>query len=282
VKDTASFTASLIAVARGLGGTDGVLPPDARLVHDPFGLRFATRSLAFVARHARLFAPLLERMLLAVQVRTRLIDDVLLTFLQEGGDQVLLLGAGFDCRAARFAGLLGGARVFEIDHPATQRVKRERLEDPPAVTYLPWDFEARALGELPAALAALGHDARRPTLTIWEGVTMYLTEPAIDASVRAVAALSAPGSPFVFTYMDRAALRPRGLVVRLVRSLLTRGGEPLLFGFHPPSLPAWLAARAFASTVDLAFGAAAQSLLPARYRRWFVDETQRLAVARRQ
>ena len=62
------------------------------------------------------------------------------------------------------------------------------------VRYLTWDFEARPMAELPAALAAAGHDPAAPTLTIWEGVTMYLTERAIDETVRVVRGMSAPGS----------------------------------------------------------------------------------------
>src|SRR5262249_33283120 len=139
-----------------------------------------------------------------LQLRTRVLDRVLLDFVGAGGAQVILLGAGFDARAARFARELARATVFEVDHPATMQKKREvlaRLSPPSArVTYLPWNFEARPMRELPAALAGLGHDARAPTLVLWEGVTMYLREQTIEATVAAVRALSAPGSRLAMNY----------------------------------------------------------------------------------
>src|SRR5262249_11156238 len=140
-------------------------------------------------------------------------------FVRAHGDaaQVLVLGAGYDARAVRLAHTLRGARVFEVDHPATQarkrailaRVAEEGTRDAADLarathaSYLAWDFEARPLAELPRALADAGHLPDAPTVTIWEGVTMYLTPPAIEASFAAIGALSAPGSELVMTYFDR-------------------------------------------------------------------------------
>lgn len=277
MKEGASFTAAMIAVSRSLGR---VLPEDARLIEDPFGERFATPFLRLVARHASWLRPVIESTLLTVQVRTRLIDEALLGFLEKGGEQVVLLGAGFDARAARFADAIGSARVFEVDHPSTQARKRERLPDPPSVRYLAWDFEAQPVAALPAALGTLGHDASQPTLVVWEGVTMYLSEPAVDACVRAVAALSAPGSRFVLTYVERAALERPGLVHRLVARLVARVGEPLRFGFDPSELPTWLGERGFSLEHDVSFRDAAELLLPPRYAGMF-ERSMRIAFAAR-
>ncbi len=270
----------MIATARGLGE---VLPEDARLAVDPYGTRFATRWLRFVVRHARLFAPLVERMLLTVQVRTRVIDDLLLAFLREDGRQVVILGAGYDCRAARFEDRIAQAsgRVFEVDHPATQAAKRALVPPPPSVASLAWDFEARDAGALPGALAALGHDAGAPSLTVWEGVTMYLSEAAVDATVRAVAALSAPRSTFVLTYFTPRALRPRGLLDRLARRVVLGKAEPLTFAFVPDAVPAWLQARGFSLALDASLDELARTLLPARYHGLLDGDALHFAVARR-
>jgi methyltransferase (TIGR00027 family) len=134
------------------------------------------------------------------------LDDAVRGFARAGGCQVVILGAGYDCRALRLAEL-DGAAVFEVDHPATQRHKHDvlaRIGARSPSRYISWDFEKRPMAELPAALAAVGHDPSRPTMILWEGVTMYLTEPAIDASVRAVARYSAPGSKLAMTYFNRA------------------------------------------------------------------------------
>src|SRR4051794_26490410 len=64
---------------------------------------------------------------LYMQVRTRVIDDMLRAFVADGGRQVLLLGAGYDSRARRFGDELRGVTFFEVDHPATQEHKRRVL-----------------------------------------------------------------------------------------------------------------------------------------------------------
>ncbi|MCC7074106.1 MAG: class I SAM-dependent methyltransferase [Deltaproteobacteria bacterium] len=258
----ASFTAAMIAVSRSLGR---VLPEDARLIDDPFGARFATPLLRVIARSAHWLRPLIEGTLVTVQVRTRLLDEALVGFVEQGGAQVLLLGAGFDARAARFAPALAHARVFEVDQPATQAKKRALMPELPSLRYLPWDFETQAVAELPRALAALGHDPSQPTLTLWEGVTMYLSAEAVDATARAVRALSAPGSRFVLTYLERAAQMRPSAAHRVVARLVRRWGEPLRFGFDPAALPAWMAERGFALEHDLSFKDAAAVMVPARY-----------------
>src|SRR5688572_13814640 len=148
----------MIATARGLGR---LLPEDARLSHDPYGERFGTARLRWWLSRG-----LFQSLLLTVQVRTRLLDEAVLSFVRAGGRQVLLLGAGFDARAHRLE--LQGARVFEVDHPATQARKREVL--PQGALYVPFDFEKEQTSALPDALRAAGHDPSAPTFTLWEGV----------------------------------------------------------------------------------------------------------------
>lgn len=180
---------------------------------------------------------------------------------------MVILGAGFDCRALRFAHELAHATVFEVDHPATQARKREVLKgDVGAHTeYLAWDFEKRDPSELPSALAERGHDATRPTLTIWEGVTMYLSEQAIDACVRAVGAYSAPRSPFVLTYFDRAFLEHPDGVERIARRFVARMGEPFRFGWDASELRGWMRARGFVVERDASMIELARGLLPQRF-----------------
>ena len=211
MKDRASQTAAMVAAARALGAQ---LPPQAQLAADPDGFRFVHPTIAAALRERGAFTAALRlpgplrRWIVYMQVRTRVIDDALREFVAAGGRQVLLLGAGYDCRAHRLAEHLEGAAVFEVDHPATQRRKRKILDSSTqprgAARYLPWDFERQPMADLPAALAAAGHKASEPTLVVWEGVTMYLTKDAIEATVAAVRVLGAAGSRLVFTYFDRA------------------------------------------------------------------------------
>jgi methyltransferase (TIGR00027 family) len=283
---------------RGLGA---FLPTDARLSDDPFGLRFAaplafraspasTASIARVQSAARRFPRVTERVVardavLSMQIRTRVLDDVMLGFLAQGGRQVLLLGAGFDCRAARFRHPLADATVFEVDHPATQARKRSVLAGAGVrtgrVAYLPWDFENTSMAELPARLAPLGHDRLSPTLTVWEGVSMYLTAPAVEAVVAAVRNLSAPGSPFALTYLDRAAIERPPLRLRVVRAVVARLGEPFRWGWDPIELPAWLGSRGFTLVSDRTDAGLARELLPPRFAATYHGGLRHIAVAER-
>ena len=272
VRNRPSITAAWVAACRSFGV---LLPERERLADDPYGARFArTTPLFRTPRLARTLFP--RRAIVYMQVRTRAIDDALLAFVRGGGRQVVLLGAGFDCRALRFARELAGATVFEVDHPATQARKREVLDavdgsaeggtsrapDVGAKTeYVAWNFEERPMRELPAALAAQGHDRARPTLTIWEGVTMYLGPRAIDESVVAVQDLSVAGSRFVFTYMDRARLERPSLRARAGAAIVGLVGEPFRFGFDPATLGAWLAERGFVLDRDATMRELAGELL---------------------
>lgn len=275
-----------MAACRSLGAA---LPAEARLCDDPFGVRFAGRFASGLTRaatrHPRAAARVLSfggplaRFVAYMQVRTRALDDVLIDFARDGGRQVVLLGAGFDCRAVRFRRDLERATVFEVDFPATQREKRARLEgaDSARVQYLAWDFEQQPLSDLPARLSELGHDPSAPTLAIWEGVTMYLTERAIEETVAAVHALGAPGSLLAMTYFDLARLR-RPMSSRVVAI----AGEPWRFGWEPSAVPGWLAARGFELLRDETAGEAARRLgLPARWASLAASRGAHVAVSRR-
>lgn len=274
----ASFTAAFVALCRSLGHE---LPADAQLVKDRFGTRFATGPLALAAGgFSPVFARVARTFVVYMQVRTRVIDDVVRRFIDEGGDQLLILGAGFDCRAVRMSELKR-VKVFEVDHPATQAHKQDVLEMNP-VTYVAWDFEKRPVSELPAALAALGHVSTRPTLTIWEGVTMYLSEPAIDATVAALATLSAPGSPFVFNYLDASHLAAPSTLERIMKAFVARVGEPFTFGWRPDALAAWLDPRGFDVEWNKSLNVIADELLgTSKARSWMKEHGRYTALARR-
>jgi len=256
---TASSTAQWVAIARSLGA---VLPEELALVLDPYGVRLAhggARVLAeLLLRRPWLSRQLLTRagpltgFLLWMQLRTRALDDLLLDFVRQGGRQVVLLGAGLDCRALRFGAELASATVFEVDHPSTQagKVKQlpaevffgSRAEEPRAstrtrVVYVGWDFEHDAMDQLPVRLHEQGLDPQQPVLTIWEGVTMYLLPESIERTVRAVRAFGAAQSLLALTYIDRRAIgSPRG-EVRLTAELVARVGEPWRFGWSRKICP---------------------------------------------
>jgi methyltransferase (TIGR00027 family) len=272
-----SRTAAWVAAMRGLGP---MLPAEARLCEDAYGLRFAgapfARLQAVARRHPTatpfLAAPLLGPALgsaLKMQLRTHALDQVLLDFVRASGRQIVILGAGYDARAWRFPRELEGTQIFEVDHPATQERKRRLLVEagaPPApVHFFAWNFERQPLEELPARLREAGHDPGVRTLTIWEGVTVYLSREALEATARAVRAYSAPGSLLAFTYMDQRAVHGGG--GRLRRWAVERMGEPFRTGFVPAELTAWLRGNRFSLVSDETLAQLAQRMLPPRYAR---------------
>jgi len=195
----------------------------------------------------------------AVCVRTRWIDDAIAAEFALGLDQLVLLGAGFDSRAYRLAGI-DRVRVFEIDHPATQAMKRSVVGDAPAhVTYVAVDLVRDALSE---ALARAGLRSGARTLIVWEGVTNYLDEPTIDATLRYAARA---GRRLLFTYVDRALIDGARTFAGGSESVdyTKKLGEPFTFGFDPGALHGYLAERGLELEEDLPLPEAARKYYPA-------------------
>jgi methyltransferase (TIGR00027 family) len=283
-----SRTAAYVAVWRALGDT---LPRELRLTHDPYGWLFAPAEVRWLRRVAERFPTAtggvllhspLRRLLIWMQLRTRAIDELTLDFVRAGGRQLVLLGAGFDCRALRLREALAGVRCLEVDHPATQAHKRSLLATEPvgdAVAYVAWDFERDALDGLPARLAEQGLRPEAPTLTLWEGVIPYLSEAAVQATLQAVRSFGAPGSPVVLHYIERLRIESDTIWHRAAR----RVGEPLRFGWEPGALPQWLEPRGFELLEDRDDVALAAALLPGLWREdshAFRGAGGRIAVAR--
>jgi methyltransferase (TIGR00027 family) len=254
----ASRTAQHNALFRAL---ESARPDGQRVVDDDLAVRLLSGGLALVPRLAAL--PGLSDSILrtidrrwpgvrtAVVARTRLIDD-LLAELAPGVDQVVVLGAGFDTRAHRLPAL-GALPVYEVDHPDTQAAKRRALRSAAASTevhYVPCDFQQTDLAE---AMAAVGFDRSRRTLFLWEGTTNYLTEDAVDATLRWCAG-AAPGSVLVMTYVHRDVLDhpERFAGIDRLRRTLDHVGEPFTFGLDPDGeTPGFLAERGFVLRTDV-------------------------------
>jgi methyltransferase (TIGR00027 family) len=181
-----------------------------------------------------------------LQCRTRYIDEALCRALKRRVEQVVILGAGFDSRAYRIPGIQY-TRVFEVELPGSQRLKRARLEKilgtlPSHVVFVPIDFERQKLEE---PMRASGFRAGVKTFYIWEGVTQYITAEAVDATFRYISEVGASGSEVVFTYVLREIVdgTSRSEVQQRVVSFIERLGSPWVFGFDPVELEGYLAVR---------------------------------------
>jgi methyltransferase (TIGR00027 family) len=180
--------------------------------------------------------------------RDRYIDDEMQRCLQESMEQIVILGAGFDSRAYRFKDLIGNARIFEVDHPATQQVKLERLKAifgsiPQYVTYVPIDFEQQTLRQ---RLQECGYRTDLKTLFIWQGVIYYLEPGAADSTLTFIARNSSPGSALIFDYINQSLLDLQNhSEVRNMRRYRGLTGEPLKSGIPDGSIAAYLQSRGF-------------------------------------
>ncbi len=180
--------------------------------------------------------------------RDRYIDDYLAACLMEGFDQLVILGAGYDSRAYRYE-RLRQLRVFEVDHPATQANKLEKIkkifgELPAHVTCVAIDFNEQTLAE---RLAAHGYDPHAKTVFLWQGVTYYLEPGAVDSTLAFIARNSGPGSSVVFDYIDDTLLaRPSDHAeVKSMRRYRGMSGEDLRFGIPTAGIESYLIARGF-------------------------------------
>ena len=210
-----SKTSIYVAAGRAVGAREPDLTarnPDflaAKLLGDPSQLGVdhpAVRALSLSYDEAMKNVEVVSNVRMMI-IRTRFIDDALARAVADGATQVAVLGAGFDSHAYRCQELLKSTRIFEIDRPATQALKRQRVNEalggPPAnLTYVPIDFQHE---DLATVLTRHGYDPRQRTFFIWEGVTMYLPEAAIRETLRFVGA-HPPGSVIVFDFVYRALI----------------------------------------------------------------------------
>jgi methyltransferase (TIGR00027 family) len=196
---TASDTAFSIAAVRA---EEALRPQHERLFEDPYASLFrALGAHADEGTKRYLDLPFFRD---GIRLRTRFIDDVLRGALDNGLDQIVLLGAGFDARAFRIPEIAArGARVYEIDLADQLRQKRDVLVAagvtlPAAISYIPCDLTADYEDTLTRALDDAGFARNRPAVVIWEGVTTYIGVAATDRSLRFMATLLSARSDVVF------------------------------------------------------------------------------------
>ena len=185
------------------------------LIRDPWGeiwlapARERMEALAKAAGLQGLDAFLRSSPAYAIVIaRTRFTEDALFRALAKGVGQYVIVGAGFDSFAFRQQPDAKNLTIFEVDHPATQNYKRDRLaatatSPPENLRFFAADLAAERLGDV---LLPAGFRAEAPAFFAWLGVTMYLSREANLATFREIARIGAEGSELVFTYSDSHAL----------------------------------------------------------------------------
>ncbi len=253
-KNQSSTTASGIAALRAY---ESDKPEGERICNDQYAKLFvgkamhATMKFFFMIGFDKIKGPDVVGYLV---VRCRYMDDYLESCIEDGIKQLVILGAGYDSRAYRFDKLKGRVKVFEVDHPATQDVKRRKLVKvfgrvPDVVTLVPIDFNTQKLED---RLRESGYDERLKTLFIMEGVVYYISPEAVDGTLAFIANHSGPGSSVIFDYTEKAVVdgTRRRSEISSMRRYKAFSGEEIVFGINKSDIKGFLESRGFGNVVN--------------------------------
>jgi methyltransferase (TIGR00027 family) len=239
-----------------------------RVLHDPYAIQFlsgiySTLTITRFLIPFRLLVKIIDWYasrthpggISYMVVRPRYIDDYLIQCIEDGIEQLVILGAGYDSRAFRFNALKEKVRVFEIDHPDSQKIKKEKVRKifgslPDHVVYVPVDFNKEKPDE---KLYESGYDKNLKTLFIWEGVTMYLTAEAVDETLAFVVNKSGEGSSIIFDYAYESVIDGRMKMKEAEKLIKLQAniGEPLTFGIEDGTIMEFLGVRGFGQVEDM-------------------------------
>lgn len=169
--------------------------------------------------------------------RSRYTEDKLEKAIAQGMTQYVIMGSGYDSFALRRRDLSDVIRIFELDHPATQKAKKERLSElnvelPKNLELIPVDFEEETIAEV---LNRSSYICELPTFFSWLGTIYFLTRDAVFKTLRSLTSLAAPGSEIIFDYLiPNAFVNPKELKrVNKKRRLAAHLGEPVITFFDP-------------------------------------------------
>ena len=248
----ASKTAVLVAAIRA-SHLRWDRPP---IFTDDYALQMTTPFWRLVATNRLLNRLIVHRLLKVLRpihteniLRTRYAEDRLREAVGTGIVQYVILGAGLDTFALRQGELADRLRIFEVDHPSSQGMKRERLlaindSIPTNLDLVAVDFETDRLDE---KLIEGGFERSAPAFFSWLGTTYYLTREAIRESLERVSAVAASGSRIVLDYKYPRRLIPQQslLFADKVDQFVAKRGEPMRSTFAPDELTAELARAGF-------------------------------------
>ena len=224
------------------------------ILHDPFAMKILGEDekdvLQFATAH-----PLASIGRLFTAARSRIAEDTLSAAVERGVRQIVILGAGLDTLALRSPHGALDIQIYEVDHPATQAWKLERLAEaeialPQWHVFVPVDFEQDDLGQ---TLAGAGFQQSSPAFFTWLGVVPYLTEDAIGRTLDYIASIR--DSEVVFDYMEPPEAFSEELrqLEKARAEQLEKMGERSASRFEPHRITAILRSHGFSDLEDIDF-----------------------------
>ena len=170
-------------------------------------------------------------------------ERVLLHEITLGAKQYVILGAGLDTFSFRHRELENEIEIFEVDHPSTQRFKKERIKDteleiPNNLHFISMDFTKGFSSE---QLRNEGFENKKTFFSLL-GVTYYLTKEELSSLIENLFEMVPEGSSIVFDYPDENLFKEKGFSNRVENMLKMAavGGEPMKSCFSYTEMEALL------------------------------------------
>ena len=224
------------------------------ILKDPFAVKILGEDEKDVLQFAKAH-PLASIGRLFTSARARIAEDAMSGAVERGVRQIVILGAGLDTFALRNPHKARQIRIYEVDHPATQAWKRQRLgeariELPPWLTFVPVDFERDDVGE---KLAAGDFQQDSPAFFSWLGVVPYLTRDAVGRTLDYISSLR--NSEVVFDYMEPPEAFSDELrqIEKERIEQLKRMNERSISRFEPADIAAFLRSYGFCAVRNISF-----------------------------
>lgn len=224
---------------------------DERICYDPYAVHFISPEIIKFGREhpkeAKVKVEQMEKLFpglsSSIMARVRYFDDFTKKSIEEGIEQVVIMGAGYDTRAYRIEELKD-IKVFEVDHPGTQSFKIQKIGEifgslPDHVVYVPVDFEKDTLGQ---KLLDNGYDSSKKTLFIMEGLIMYIPPKAVAKTLLFIVENSGKGSHVIFDYYPESVVDGtcKLEIGTNIRNHVAEQGEPLQFGIKEEKIEDFL------------------------------------------
>ena len=245
-----SITAEFVAGYRAL---ESKKPENERVCYDPYAISFLSSELInyFINQSREKTQPKQSaylRVSNSILARTQYFDDVVKSSVDNGLEQLVTLGAGYDTRAYRIEGI-ENVRVFELDHAITQHIKIGKIIEifgtiPNHVTHVPADLE---LNDLDHQLSDHGYNSSKKTLFLMEGLTYYMTPLTMDKILFFILEHSPKGSALLFDYHPRSMIEGtcKDEIGRISYNTALKLGEPHKFGINDGEIEKFLIQRGF-------------------------------------
>lgn len=224
---------------------------EERVCCDPYAIHFIRPEIIEFGKNnpeeAKKLVDQMEQLLpglsSSIIARVRYFDDYLKTSLNNGVEQVVILGAGYDTRAYRIEELKDKIEIYEVDHPNTQKFKKKIIKkvfgNNNFVKYAPIDFETQKIED---ELPKYGYKSDLKTLFIMEGLSMYIPKSAVENTLLFIKANSKKGSSIIFDFYPESLVNGTNTekIAINIREYLIKQGEPLKFGIEKENMKKFL------------------------------------------